>query len=208
MADGVAVQSGWFGGTPLRFDPAAAKKLLADVGYTAARPLTIKVLIPSSGSGMMQPIPMNEFMQQNLRDVGVKVDLEVLEWNALLGAWRGGAKDAANRGAVALNYSYFIQDPFTAFVRHVKSDLISPKGTNWGWHQEKDMDALLSSAQNAFEAPAQTAALQKLHEKFVEDQLFVMVTHDVNARAMSPKVKGFVQAQNWFQNFSSIKMTK
>jgi hypothetical protein len=30
----------------------------------------------------------------------------------------------------------------------------------------------------------------------------------VNARAMSPKVKGFVQAQNWFQNFSSITMTK
>ncbi|MFN7642843.1 MAG: ABC transporter substrate-binding protein [Burkholderiales bacterium] len=165
-------------------------------------------LNPSSGSGMMQPIPMNEFLQQNLRDVGVKVDLEVLEWNALLGAWRGGAKDAANRGAVALNYSYFIQDPFTAFVRHVKSDLVSPKGTNWGWYQEKDMDALLTSAQNAFEAPAQTAALQKLHEKFVEDQLFVMVTHDVNARAMSPKVRGFVQAQNWFQNFSSITMTK
>jgi peptide/nickel transport system substrate-binding protein len=199
----------WFGkATPLRFDPPAAKKLLADAGYTAAKPLTVKVLIPSSGSGMMQPIPMNEFLQQNLRDVGVKVDLEVLEWNALLGAWRGGAKDAANRGAVALNYSYFIQDPFTAFVRHVKSDLVSPKGTNWGWYQEKEMDALLTSAQNAFEAPAQTAALQKLHEKFVEDQLFVMVTHDVNARAMSPKVKGFVQAQNWFQNFSSITMTK
>ncbi|HMS79882.1 MAG TPA: ABC transporter substrate-binding protein [Burkholderiaceae bacterium] len=199
----------WFGkAAPLKYDPAAAKKLLAEAGYTAAKPLTLKVLIPSSGSGMMQPIPMNEFMQQNLRDVGVKVDLEVLEWNALLGAWRGGAKDAANRGAVALNYSYFIQDPFTAFVRHVRSDLVSPKGTNWGWYQDKEMDALLAAAQTSFDATAQTAALQKLHEKFVADQLFVMVTHDVNARAMSPKVQGFVQAQNWFQNFSGISMAK
>jgi peptide/nickel transport system substrate-binding protein len=197
----------WFGkAAPLRFDPPAARKLLAEAGYTAAKPLTLKVLIPSSGSGMMQPIPMNEFLQQNLRDVGVKVDLEVLEWNALLGAWRGGAKDAANRGAVALNYSYFIQDPFTAFVRHVQSDLVSPKGTNWGWYQDKEMDAMLSAARNAFEPAAQLAALQKLHEKFVGDQLFVMVTHDVNARAMSPKVRGFVQAQNWFQNFSGITM--
>jgi peptide/nickel transport system substrate-binding protein len=45
-----------------------------------------------------------------------------------------------------------------------------------------------------------------VHEKYVNEALFLMVTHDVNARAMSAKVKGFVQAQNWFQNFSSISM--
>jgi hypothetical protein len=33
-----------------------------------------------------------------------------------------------------------------------------------------------------------------------------MVTHDVNARAMNGKVRGFVQAQNWFQDFSTISM--
>ncbi len=32
---------------------------------------------------------------------------------------------------------------------------------------------------------------------------FLMVTHDVNPRAMTAKVKGFVQAQNWFQDFST-----
>ncbi len=45
-----------------------------------------------------------------------------------------------------------------------------------------------------------------IHEKYVDEALFLMVTHDVNPRAMSAKVKGFVQAQNWFQNFSSITM--
>ncbi len=48
--------------------------------------------------------------------------------------------------------------------------------------------------------------LEKVHEKYVDDALFLMVTHDVNARAMSPKVKGFVQAQNWFQDFGTITM--
>ncbi len=48
--------------------------------------------------------------------------------------------------------------------------------------------------------------LQKVHEKYVDDAVFVMITHDVNPRAMSPKVKGFVQAQNWFQDFSNITM--
>jgi ABC-type transport system substrate-binding protein len=201
---------GWFGkpATTLKFDPAAARKLLADAGYSAAKPLTLKVVVPSSGSGMMQPIPMNEFLQQNLRDVGVRVELEVMEWNALVAAWRAGAKDPANRGAMAMNYSYFIQDPFTAFTRHVQSSLVAPRGTNWGYYGDKDMDALLTAAQTAFEPAAQTAALQKLHEKFVDDQLFLMVTHDVNARAMSPRVRGFVQAQNWYQNFSTITMAR
>jgi peptide/nickel transport system substrate-binding protein len=197
----------WFGKPePLRFDPAAARKLLADAGYGPGKPLVIKVVIPSSGSGMMQPIPMNEFMQQNLRDVGVRVELEVMEWNALVAAWRAGVKDPANRGAVAMNYSYFIQDPFTAFVRHVQADLVAPRGTNWGYYANKEMDALLAAARNAFEPAAQNAALQKVHERFVNDRLFLMVTHDVNARAMSPRVAGFVQAQNWFQNFSGITM--
>jgi hypothetical protein len=34
--------------------------------------------------------------------------------------------------------------------------------------------------------------------------LFLFVTHNVNSRAMSRKVTGFVQAQNWFQDFSPI----
>jgi len=195
----------WFGKPEeVRFDPNLPRKLLSELGYTKAKPLQLKVLIPSSGSGMMQPIPMNEFIQQNLREVGVNAELQVIEWNALLVAWRAGSKHASNRGAVALDYSYFIQDPFTAFVRHVQSDLISPKGTNWGHNSDKVMDEMLQTARTSFDMAAQTAALQRIHEKFVNENLFLMVTHDLNARAMSPWVKGFVQAQNWFQNFSGI----
>ena len=199
----------WFGKpAENKYDPAAARKLLVEAGYTSDKPLTIKVVIPSSGSGMMQPLPMNEYLQQNLGAVGVKVNLEVMEWNTLVAAWRAGAKDPANRGAVAMNYSYFVQDPFTAFVRHFQTDLTAPKGTNWGYYSSREMDGLFAQARNAFDPKEQTAALQKIHEKFVNEDLFLNVTHDVNARAMSSKVKGFVQAQNWFQNFSSITMTK
>jgi ABC-type transport system substrate-binding protein len=70
------------------------------------------------------------------------------------------------------------------------------------------MDKLLQQVRNTFDPAAQTAVLEKVHEKFVDDALFLMVTHDSNPRAMSPKVKGFVQAQNWFQDFSPISMAK
>jgi peptide/nickel transport system substrate-binding protein len=141
-----------------------------------------------------------------LNEVGFKVDLEVLEWNALVAAWRAGAKDPSSRGAVALNYSYFIQDPFTAFTRHVQSELVAPKGTNWGYYSDKAMDALLLKAKTTFDVPAQNKVLQDIHAKFVDEALFIDITHDVNPRAMSAKVKGFVQAQNWFQDLTTIRM--
>jgi ABC-type transport system substrate-binding protein len=68
------------------------------------------------------------------------------------------------------------------------------------------MDKLLDAVKTTFDAKEQAAVLQKVHEKYVDDALFLMVTHDVNARAISPKVKGFIQAKNWFQDFSPISM--
>jgi ABC-type transport system substrate-binding protein len=70
------------------------------------------------------------------------------------------------------------------------------------------MDDLLLAARTSFDLAEQGQALQRIHEKFVNDRLFLMVTHDLNARAMSPRVKGFVQAQNWFQDFSRITIER
>jgi len=50
------------------------------------------------------------------------------------------------------------------------------------------------------------AIIRKMHEKYVNDALFLFVAHDVAPRAMSRKVKGFVQPQNWYVDFSTISM--
>ena len=148
------------------------------------------------------------YIQQNLADVGIKIEFEVAEWNTLINLWRAGAKSDLAKGASALNFSYFIQDPFTAFIRHLDSKLVAPNGTNWGFYADPEMDKLFDEVRNTFDPAAQQKTLEKIHEKYVDDALFLMVTHDVNPRAMSTKVKGFVQAQNWFQDFSPITMAK
>ena len=181
---------------------------MAEAGYSADKPLKTKILISASGSGQMQPLPMNEFVQQNLAEIGIKVDFEVVEWNTLINIWRAGAKHESSRGGTGMNYTYFIQDPFTGFIRHLQCNLAPPAGTNWGCYCDPEMDKLFDQVRNTFDPKEQTAILQKIHEKYVDDALFLMVTHDVNPRAMSAKVKGFVQAQNWFQDFSPITMAK
>src|SRR3546814_14174452 len=68
------------------------------------------------------------------------------------------------------------------------------------------MDELFNQVRNTFDATEQDKVLQKIHEKYVNEALFLMVPHDVNARAMSKNVKGLVQAQNWFHDFSPITL--
>ena len=152
----------------------------------------------------MQPLPMNELIQQNLAAIGIKVEFEVMEWNALLASWRAGAKDPSSRGAHSTNSSYFSQDPFTALIRHLDSNLFPPTGTNWGYYKDPELDKLFAAIRTSFDPNVQEAAVQRAHEKIVNDALFLFVAHDVNPRALSPKVKGFVQAQNWFQDLTPV----
>ena len=75
--------SQWFGEPEfdVRYDPEAAKALLAEAGYSPDNPLQVKALISPSGSGQMLPLPMNEYVQQNLAEVGIEVEFAVVEWN-------------------------------------------------------------------------------------------------------------------------------
>ncbi|MGE0768391.1 MAG: ABC transporter substrate-binding protein, partial [Hyphomicrobiaceae bacterium] len=100
------------------------------------------------------------------------------------------------------------QDPYSSFHRFLRSDLHAPAGVNWGFYSDPEMDKLLAAAQSAFETKERDAALAKVHTKMVDDALFVWVVHDVAPRAMSKKVKGFVQARNWFQSLSPVYLEK
>ena len=198
--------SPWFGkpSFKIRHDPAEARRLLAEAGFGPRNPARTKVMIPGQGSGMMQPLPMNEAIQENLREVGIAVEYEVMEWNALVNAWRAGSRDPLSRGVHALNYSYFSQDPFTALIRHVDSNLVAPRGTNWGHTVDAELDAVCKGLRETFDPAAQDALMARGHQRIVDEAMFLFVAHDLNARAMSPRVRGFVQARNWFQDFGTV----
>lgn len=204
----VPPNSPWFGKPTfeVKYDVAAAKALMAQAGFSKDKPLKVKAIMSPAGSGQMQPQLMNELIQQNLAEIGIQVEFDVRDWNALLANWRAGAKDPGTKGATSTNSSYFSQDPFSALIRHVDGGLLPPKGTNWGYYVDKDMDAIFDGVRTEFDTQAQLGLIQKAHEKFVNEALFLFVAHDVAPRSMSRKVKGFVQPQNWFLDFSAISM--
>ncbi|MFN3448542.1 MAG: ABC transporter substrate-binding protein [Roseococcus sp.] len=190
----------WWGNPSfqIRTDKAEARRLLAEAGYGPQRPLNLRVQISASGSGQMQPLPMNEFLQQDLRQVGVNVEFDVIEWNALFTNWRQGCGHPSARGAHAINVSFAAMDPFFAMVRFWDSKMAAPVSNNWGMFSDPRFDELVAAARNAFEPAERDAALARLHAAGVDEALFIWIAHDVGPRAMSPRVRGHVQPQSWF----------
>jgi peptide/nickel transport system substrate-binding protein len=58
--------------------------------------LKTSVLTSTSGSGQMLPLPMNEFIQENWRAVGIDLEIIPLEWNTLRTRYRKGFQDPEN----------------------------------------------------------------------------------------------------------------
>ena len=196
----------WFG-TPsfeLRYDPEAAKALLAVAGYGPENPVKAKFIVSASGSGMMQPLPMNEYIQQNLRDVGIEVELDVLERETLRSRRRAGADAPENAGAHSVNNSWGFYDPNIALLDVFSSTSRPPAGYNWGAYAIPEIDTLIEKARVEFDSAAQDALLAEIHAKVVDEALWIWVVHDLNPRALGANVRGFVQAQSWFQDLTQV----
>ena len=190
----------------IKFDPDAARKLMTEAGFSATKKLKVKTQTSASGSGQMLPLPMNEFVQQSLAECFFDVELDVIEWNTLFTNWRKGAKDESARGANATNVTYAAMDPFFAMVRFLDSKMAPPTSNNWGYDNDPEYDKLVAQARNSFDPAARDKALAALHERSVDEAAFLWVAHDVGPRAMSAKIKNFVQPKSWFVDFSMMTM--
>ncbi len=196
-------------GTPAnryRFDPAKGKALLAEAGFTAQKPLSFKVMISTSGSGQMAPLPMNEFLQASMKEAcGVQIDFNVTEWQVLLNSMRALPDQPSLGGSLALNISGPSTDP-SVMARYFGAASAPPNGFNFPqWKDEAFEIALakLAAATDPGQVQAQTALA---HARLVDDPPWLYVVHDLNPRAMSKNVRGFISPQSWFVDLARISM--
>ncbi|KAA8998872.1 ABC transporter substrate-binding protein [Affinibrenneria salicis] len=196
----------WYGNPDfkIRYDEEAARKMMSEAGFSAAKPVKVKVLTSASGSGQMQPLPMNEYIQQSLKKCYFDVNIVVMEWNTLFSSWRLGAKDPSAQGADAINVSAAVMDPFFGMMRFASEKTFPPVSTNWGYFTTPKIEELISKARNTFEPKALDAATAELHKEMVDETPFLYVAHDMAPRAISPAVTGVVQAQSWMIDLTSV----
>jgi len=120
----------WFGNPKetYEYNPEKAKALVKQAGYgDGRRPPRAVHLISTSGSGQMLPLAMNELIQKNLKDVGLDMEVQPVEWNTLL---TPGCRvpHAGERRPERLNISLAFPDPSSAFQRFFHSrSVIRPR---------------------------------------------------------------------------------
>jgi peptide/nickel transport system substrate-binding protein len=198
--------SPWFGNPSfkIRYDLAEAKRLVKEAGYSPEKPLKTTFAIATGGTGQMLSLPMNEYLQQSFREIGIDIDFRVVELEALYTYWRKGAKDESLAGVTANNIAYVTSDPLYAIIRFFHSSQVAPIGVNWGWYSNPKVDAIIDEAKRTFDPKKQDELMAQAHQAVVDDAVMVWVVHDTNPHALSPKIKHFVQAQHWFQDLTTI----
>ncbi len=194
----------WYGKpVSYKFDLAKAKALLKEAGCS---PCKVTFAISTSGSGQMQPLPMNELIKSQLEAAGFQVTLRTMDWNALLALARGGVDTA--KDVDGINVSRAVQDPINGMTRFMHRAQWAPQGGNWGHYTSPKAEALITEAFTEFDAEKREDVLKRVHEFMVDEAIMLWAVHDINPRAMSPKIQGFVQAQSWFQDLTPITVAK
>ncbi len=192
----------WYG-HPVKYtyDLDKAKALLKEAG---CMPCKFTVGISTSGSGQMQPLPMNELIKEQLDAAGFQVTLAPMDWNSLIDVFFGGSHKYPQYDAINVSLSSI--EPGQGTMKGTMTRFQPPNGWNWGYFSDPAVDKLGEEALSTFDAPKRDALIAKLHETVIADAQEIFIVHDLNPRAISPKVKGFVQAQSWFQDLTPISI--
>lgn len=158
---------------------ARAKALLRASGYDAAHPLEFE--IATSNSNAIRPYAA-EILQRQLLDVGVKVTLRVMEWQAFLNTVVSPRKF----DSVLLGWSLSLTpDPYALW--HSDSDV--PGGFNLVGYHSKTADRLIETMESSTD-PEKIAALQRqIFAHIVGDNpyLFLVIPNEINVYSRSVK---------------------
>ncbi|RDT48805.1 oligopeptide ABC transporter substrate-binding protein OppA [Phytobacter ursingii] len=157
---------------------AEAKKLLAEAGYTADKPLTFNLLYNTSDLHKKLAIAVASIWKKNL---GVDVKLENQEWKTFLDSRHQGTFDVARAGWCA-DYN----EP-TSFLNTMLSD----SSNNTAHYKSPAFDKLIADTLQVTDEAQRTELYTKAEQQLDKDSAIVPVYYYVNARLVKPWVGGY-----------------
>ena len=118
----------------------------------------------------------------------------------------GAATAQQALGSDAMNISLPPSTDISQIALYFLSSNAAPKGRNWANWKNEEFDMLIDRIEKSSDKAQILKDTQRAHEIIVDEAPWAFIVHDRNPRAMTKKVKGFVSAQSWFQDFTSVDM--
>ena len=165
-------------------------------------PEELRFQIPQGAVGSPFAVQMNEYLQQNFKDVGINVKIEALEAQVM--------QDNLSKGIAPDVHAFsvgFSVDEMVNLQRHYRSDLVPPNGnTNPGWIENPELDAMLKKALETANEEERKKIYFDIQQKAVDLAAWVWVVHQKGARAWSKKVQGFVNPNSYMFTFKTVSL--
>ena len=166
------------------YDPARAKKLLAEAGYPTG--FTTTLWVPESGSGMQAPVAMSTVIQSNLKAVGVNVTMQTMEWGAYLAKLRSKEQEL-----FALSWMAGMEDPDMVMYPLLHSSQWTPNGPNRALYKNETFDKLLTEARHTTDQAKRATLYKQAQKILVEDAPWIFIDHEIQLAALAKRVQGF-----------------
>jgi oligopeptide transport system substrate-binding protein len=192
------VPQGVFGYTPQGFDYAMrpmperiaeARRLLADAGYSAAKPLKFELRYNTGEVHTKVAVAVASMWKEAL---GVEAALAAVEFKSLL--------DDINRRDVdlfRLSWAGDYNDPYT-FLQYLKSDF----GINLPHYRNPEYDRMLSEASRQADVAKRRAQLEAAERFLLADHPLLPLYFYVNKHLVKPEVQG------WYDNVLNVVYTR
>jgi peptide/nickel transport system substrate-binding protein len=167
------------------YDSAKAKQLLAEAGYPNGG-FTIKFTYET---GYFWKRPLGELFQSNMKDLGIKVEIQELSPSA----WAGllSNPDTANH-AFGLVWWPTLATPYDYMWSIFDTAAQGSAGYNWGYYSNPKLDKLLDTA-SAEPDEAKRFALYGEAQKLLVAESPALFVYEKNYRLpMTSKLQGFV----------------
>jgi peptide/nickel transport system substrate-binding protein len=162
-----------------------AKQLLSDAGYPNG--FSTNFWVTQSGSGMQSPQPMAEAIQAMLAQVGVNLNLQVIEWGAYLDKYAQGMPDDVG----VAEMSWFTDDAQNIAKLTLTCDADAPKGYNAGRYCNPSYDTQLNQFYGTLDHQQQAQIMFGVQDILAQEVPNIYIDSQIANAALSTKFTGF-----------------
>ncbi|SDU82048.1 ABC transporter substrate-binding protein [Pseudomonas mucidolens] len=176
-----------------------ARALLKEAGVPEGTEFT---LFTHNGSGPTNLSPMlgAQRMQADLAEIGLKVNIKVMEWGEMLKRAKAGEHDMVSAGWAGDN-----GDPDNFLTPNLSCDA-AKNGENYARWCNEEFQGLIDKAR-AIAEPAQRAALyEQALDVFDKDQPWIPMAYPKMFTAMRKNVEGYIQSPLTNNNFANTQV--